>query len=91
MRVSVLCVKCTDGAKRASKNPLKPLSFRGLSMVEATGFEPAASWSRTKRATKLRYASTVGANVGTRTPDLRITSALLYQLSYIGMPDDHRL
>ena len=28
-------------------------------MVEATGFEPAAFWSRTKRATKLRYASTL--------------------------------
>ena len=26
-------------------------------MVEATGFEPTTSWSRTKRATKLRYAS----------------------------------
>ena len=27
-------------------------------LVEATGFEPTTSWSRTKRATKLRYAST---------------------------------
>jgi hypothetical protein len=27
-----------------------------LCMVGATGFEPATSWSRTKRATKLRYA-----------------------------------
>ena len=26
-------------------------------MVEVTGFEPAAFWSRTKRATKLRYTS----------------------------------
>ncbi len=26
-------------------------------MVEATGFEPTTFWSRTKRATKLRYAS----------------------------------
>ena len=25
-----------------------------------------------------------GANLGTRTPDLRITNALLYQLSYFG-------
>lgn len=25
-------------------------------MVEATGFEPAASWSQTKCATKLRHA-----------------------------------
>lgn len=28
----------------------------GIYLVGATGFEPAASWSRTKRATKLRYA-----------------------------------
>ena len=26
-------------------------------VVEVTGFEPAAFWSRTKRATKLRYTS----------------------------------
>ena len=28
----------------------------GLSMVGARGFEPPTSWSRTKRASKLRYA-----------------------------------
>ena len=27
-------------------------------LVEVTGFEPATFWSRTKRATKLRYTST---------------------------------
>ena len=27
-------------------------------MVEVPGLEPGASWSRTKRATKLRYTST---------------------------------
>ena len=27
--------------------------------VEVAGFEPAAFWSRTKRATKLRYTSTL--------------------------------
>ena len=56
-------------------------------MVEVTGFEPATFWSRTKRATKLRYTSTGkgnGANKGTRTLDLRFTKPLLYQLSYIG-------
>ena len=53
-------------------------------MVEVAGFEPAAFWSRTKRATKLRYTSMAGANKGTRTPDLLITNQLLYQLSYIG-------
>lgn len=53
--------------------------------VEVAGFEPAAFWSRTKRATKLRYAPTNGANEGARTLDLRITNALLCQLSYIGL------
>ena len=28
-------------------------------MVEVAGFEPAAFWSRTKRATKLRYTSSL--------------------------------
>ena len=31
-----------------------------VAMVGATGFEPATSSSRTKRATKLRYAPTMG-------------------------------
>ena len=53
-------------------------------VVEVTGFEPATFWSRTKRATKLRYTSTNGANEGTRTLDLRFTKPLLCQLSYIG-------
>ena len=52
--------------------------------VEVAGFEPAAFWSRTKRATKLRYTSISGADEGTRTPDLLITNRLLYQLSHIG-------
>ena len=53
-------------------------------LVEVTGFEPATFWSRTKRATKLRYTSNYGANEGTRTLDLRFTKPLLYRLSYIG-------
>ena len=28
-------------------------------MVEVVGFEPTAFWSRTKRATRLRYTSTL--------------------------------
>ena len=52
-------------------------------MVEVTGFEPATFWSRTKRATKLRYTSN-GAKEGTRTPDLRFTKPLLYRLSHFG-------
>ena len=54
-------------------------------MVEVTGFEPATFWSRTKRATKLRYTSMSGANEGTRTLDLRFTKPLLYRLSHIGI------
>ncbi len=54
-------------------------------MVEVTGFEPATFWSRTKRATKLRYTSIYGADEGTRTLDLLITNRLLYQLSHIGI------
>ena len=52
--------------------------------MPGAGFEPAAFWSRTKRATKLRYAPN-GANEEIRTLDLRITSALLCQLSYISV------
>ena len=37
--------------KTDRKNPVR------FCMVEETGFEPTASWSRTKRATKLRYSS----------------------------------
>ena len=61
-------------------------------MVGAARFELAASWSRTRRATELRYTPKPkygiqknGANAGIRTLDLRITNALLYLLSYIGL------
>ncbi len=71
-------------AKETKKNR-KPFGFR-LFLVEVTGFEPATFWSRTKRATKLRYTSKkTGANEGTRTPGLLITNQLLYRLSYIGI------
>ena len=66
------------------KNPCNAYTLHGK-MVEVTGFEPATFWSRTKRATKLRYAPINGANEGARTLDLRITNALLCQLSYIGL------
>ena len=43
--------------KNKRKNPAI-LVITGFSfMVEVTGFEPATFWSRTKRATKLRYTS----------------------------------
>ena len=45
-----------DGTQRNRKKTPEALIFRGFS-VEVAGFEPAAFWSRTKRATKLRYTS----------------------------------
>ena len=39
-----------------SKNPKMKKFIFGF-LVEATGLEPTTSWSLTKRATKLRYAS----------------------------------
>ena len=66
------------------KNPCNAYTLHGK-IIEVTGFEPATFWSRTKRATKLRYTSAkLQANEGTRTLDLRFTNPLLYQLSYIG-------
>ena len=56
-------------------------------MVGATGFEPATSCSRSRRATGLRYAPPNGveplqrlvyAPVGIRTPNLLIRSQMLY-------------
>ena len=69
--------------KREKPGSLTP---PGFSVVEVVGFEPTAFWSRTKRATRLRYTSKDGADKGTRTLDLMITNQPLYQLSYIGTP-----
>ena len=54
------------------------------SLVGVTGFEPATSWSRTKRTTKLCHTPNIGANDGIRTHDLQFTKLLLCRLSYIG-------
>lgn len=45
-------VLCKRDKKRTGN-----LSVSGFFLVEVTGFEPATFWSRTKRATKLRYTS----------------------------------
>lgn len=66
------------------KNP-DLLSQIRIFLVEVTGFEPAASASRTQRSTKLSHTSTNGANKGIRTLDLQFTKLLLCQLSYIGI------
>src|SRR3954454_24247667 len=64
-----------------------PWCTRGLVMVGATGFEPATSCSRSRRATGLRYAPPnssgllerfVYAPGGIRTPNLLIRSQMLY-------------
>ena len=54
-------------------------------MVGVAGFEPAAHWSQTSCATKLRYTpliSNCGRGRRTRTLDTRFWRPLLYQLSY---------
>ena len=80
---------CTLVCTRKIKT-LANVDLQGFRAVEVAGFEPAASWSRTKRATKLRYTSKkTGANKGTRTPDLLITNQLHYQLCYIGKTSTH--
>ena len=48
----------TNGGTGIRKTP-ETLTFQGFCLVEVAGFEPAAFWSRTKRATKLRYTSTL--------------------------------
>ena len=59
-------------------------------MVGVAGFEPAAHWSQTSCATKLRYTPLLickknGAQTRNRTKDTGIFSPLLYLLSYLGI------
>ena len=61
-------------------------------MVGVAGFEPAAHWSQTSCATKLRYTPLYGfvkkingAQTRNRTKDTGIFSPLLYLLSYLGI------
>ena len=51
-------------------------------MVGVAGFEPAAHWSQTSCATKLRYTPLFGRGRRTRTLGTRFWRPLLYQLSY---------
>ena len=52
-------------------------------MVGVAGFEPAASWSQTRCATKLRYTpKKCGRGSRIRTHGTRFWRPLLYQLSY---------
>ena len=60
-----------------AKQPLSQLSYTpvfilfwhiGKVMVEATGLEPAASWSQTKHSTKLSYASPMSSPCAAKPP-----------------------
>ena len=44
-------------AGKEQKNAARKSRIFKLCMVETTGFEPATSWSRTKRSTKLSHVS----------------------------------
>jgi hypothetical protein len=56
-----------DFESRASANSAIPASVTSgkIKMVGKTGFEPATSWSRTKRSTKLSHFPT-GGEMGSR-------------------------
>ena len=88
-KMACFCRKTGRDKFKKTKTKRFPSRKPLLDLVEVTGFEPATFWSRTKRATKLRYTSIYGANEGTRTPDLLITNRLLYQLSHIGITRLH--
>ncbi len=49
--------KCFHTAGRKINQTKKAPNEKFSALVEATGFEPAAPWSQTRCATKLRHAS----------------------------------
>ena len=53
-----------SGAKYKKSNTQTRIAL--FVVVEVTGLEPTTSWSRTKRATKLRYTSIAQAPSGAR-------------------------
>gem|GEM_PF-1861242 len=57
--------------KKKNKNPAS-LILAGFLHIGETGFEPAPSWSRTKRATKLRYSPRVCFTAFTKTSGIGI-------------------
>lgn len=46
-------------ARTAWKAVVLPLNYTCIEMVGKTGFEPATSWSQTKRSAKLSYFPTI--------------------------------
>lgn len=84
--LSTTCPTPVHICEKRTKKAACFIASRFVFGVEVAGFEPAAFWSRTKRATKLRYTpENNGANEGARTLDLQFTKLLLCQLSYIGL------
>ena len=51
-------------------------------MVGEIGFEPTASCSQSRRATKLRHSPKNGCPSGARSHNLPVNSRMLYQLSH---------
>ena len=52
-------------------------------MIGVAGFEPATSWSQTRRSTKLSYTPHCYGDDRNRTCDILLAKQTLYQLSYI--------
>ena len=54
-------VPCSRRRFRTIYHMQKTIQYKlnRFEVVEVTGFEPATFWSRTKRATKLRYTSKI--------------------------------
>jgi hypothetical protein len=57
-------VKGIEPSYSAWKADVLPLNYTRLKMVGKTGFEPATSWSQTKRSTKLSYFPTFLSDIG---------------------------
>ena len=89
--LSTTCPTPVHICEKRTKKAACFVASRFIFDVEVAGFEPAAFWSRTKRATKLRYTSKKRANRGTRTLDLRFTKPLLYRLSHVGTAETIQL
>ena len=62
----------------AWKAVVLPFNYTRRLMVGKTGFEPATSWSQTRRSTKLSYFPKYGVPKRTWTPNLLIRSQTLY-------------
>src|SRR5690348_10224391 len=90
--------KANENANGPHSEERGPLAKCCRCMVGATGFEPATSCSRSRRATGLRYAppdqplpkDLVDAPGGTRIPNLLIRSQMLYPVELRARSNDDR-